>query len=216
MLLGFIFLEGAGRMAGVTAETERMLEDMFSGGGAGEKTAQRGADKPLAVGARPAEFERAVPKAARGGGLGEGRGGMRRPWTAEEEAQALRLRGEGKTYRVIAETLGRTGSAVLSKLSRCGVTCQEVNSRRPEAGSAPADVPTAGNAAGGEVLEMTSRLEDADLRGALLFRIGGAVFETLADLWMGGVRDAAGRRDMRVLVDMLADVWGEEQSVLGV
>lgn len=46
--------------------------------------------------------------------------GLLKTWTAEERAEAIKLRRKGRSARSIAVTLGRTRNAVIGMLYRAG------------------------------------------------------------------------------------------------
>jgi hypothetical protein len=117
-------------MAELLAETERLLDDMFVGAEAGPakrvggksgadgKAAGPAKQKAAGVGNRPAVKterrdafeERAV------GGPAKRKAAAR--WTAEEDALAARMRGEGKTHLEIGAALGRSGYAVVNRMAK--------------------------------------------------------------------------------------------------
>jgi hypothetical protein len=96
-------------MAELLAETERMLADMFGGESGAAGVGNRPAVKTER---RDASEERAV------GGPAKRKASPR--WTAEEDALALRMRGEGKTHLEIGAALGRSGYAVVNRMAKRG------------------------------------------------------------------------------------------------
>jgi hypothetical protein len=95
-------------MAELLAETERLLDDMFGGESGAASTPANAGGRKQSVG----ETERKA--------LGPAKRKATARWTAEEDALALRMHGEGKTQREIGAALGRSRYAVSNRTAKRG------------------------------------------------------------------------------------------------